>query len=192
MKGLDDGLDLLVGHGLMAGDGEFLLADKLCDGQFERIPLPIATLAVGRNRVMNLRLDAFFDEETLQFVAARAENGEDMIDAVTFGANDAHKGIADFAFVAGGNLFSSLVIGIEVAQLDIEYGGLKLVDARVTALVVMHVFLVTAVVAQGTNDLSQLSNVGGDGTSITQCAEVLAWIEAVGGCVAKGASLFER
>ena len=124
MKGLDDGLDLLVGHGLMAGDGEFLLADKLCDGQFERIPLLVATLFVRWDRVVYLRLDAVVGEILLESIAAGAENREYVVDAVAVGADNADKGIADFAFVAGSNLFSSLVSGIEVAQLDVEDRGL--------------------------------------------------------------------
>lgn len=192
MKGLDDGLDLLVGHGLMAGDGEFLLADKLCDGQFERIPLPIATLAVGRNGVMNLRLDAFFDEETLQFVAARAENGEDVIDTVAVRAYDSHLRITDFLLIANGNLLAALVVGIEVAKLNVEDSGLKLVDAGVIALVVVYVFFVTAVVAQGVDDVGQFCVVGGDGACIAQSAEILTRVEAMGSGMAEGASLFER
>jgi len=43
----------------------------------------------------------------------------------------------------------------------------------------MNIFLMTAIIAQGSDDLSQLSIVGGDSTSVTQGTKVLARIETM-------------
>ena len=53
----------------MAGDGEFLLADLLGNGQAEGAPFAVATLAVRRYGVVNQRLDAVVLQVGLQFVA---------------------------------------------------------------------------------------------------------------------------
>ena len=66
----------------MAGDAEFLLVDLLGDGERQMIPLLITLLLVGRYGIMYLRFNAVVCEISLQFVAARTENGEDMIDAI--------------------------------------------------------------------------------------------------------------
>ena len=47
---------LFVCHGRMTGDAKLLLVNLFRDGQFKGIPLLIALLLVGRNRIMNLRL----------------------------------------------------------------------------------------------------------------------------------------
>ena len=78
----DDGGDFVIRQGLMTGDGEFLGVDELGDGQRKGIPVFIAFLLVGRNRIMNLGLDAVVSEVTLEFVTMLTEDWEDVIDAV--------------------------------------------------------------------------------------------------------------
>ena len=74
-----------------------------------------------------------------------------------------------------------------MSQFDVEDGSLQFVDTRVAALIVVYIFLPTAVVGYGTYDVSQFGIVSRYGTGIAQGAEVLARVEAVGGGMAKGA-----
>ena len=63
----------------MAGDGELLGVDFLCDGQRESAPAFIAFLFVGRYGIVDLRLHAIVCQIALQFIAMLAENREDMM-----------------------------------------------------------------------------------------------------------------
>ena len=107
----------------MAGDGEFLGVDLFGDGQREVVPCLITALLVGRNGIMDLRLDAIGGEECLQFIAMFAENGEDMMHGVArfnripsriFAAAESyfHEVVAYFPFITGCNLLAAQVVGI--------------------------------------------------------------------------------
>ena len=133
---------------------------------------------------MDLCFYAIVSEVLLEFVATRAEYGEDVIDAVASGLDYAREEIAAFSLIAGGNLLAAGSGSIEMRKLYHEDGGLEFVDAGVIAAVVVDVFLMAAVVAEGTDDVGKFSIVGGDGTCIAKSAEVLAGIEAVSGGVA--------
>ena len=63
----------------MAGDGELLGVDFLCDGQRKFAPFLIAFLLVGRYGIVDLRLHAIVCQIALQFIAMLAENGEDVM-----------------------------------------------------------------------------------------------------------------
>ena len=95
-------------------------------------------------------------------------------------------------FIAGSYLLATLVVSIEVAQLDVEDGGLQLVDARVTPCIVVHIFLMAAIVAQGADHLSQFIVISRHGTGIAQCTKVFAWVERVASSIAKTACLSMR
>ena len=79
---MDDTTDFIVCQRLMAGDGEFLGVDLLCDGQGKGAPFLIAALFVGRNGIVDLCLDTVVSEVSLEFVTTRAEYGEDVIDGI--------------------------------------------------------------------------------------------------------------
>ena len=59
--------------------------DAFGDGEREMVPLFVAFLLVGRNGIMNQRLDAMLSEMLLQCIAVLTENGELMIDIVGIG-----------------------------------------------------------------------------------------------------------
>ena len=63
----------------MAGDGELLGVDFLCDWQRKFAPFLIAFLLVGRNGIMDLRLDTMICKILLEFITTLTENGEDMM-----------------------------------------------------------------------------------------------------------------
>ena len=123
--------DFLIGHDLMAGDREFLVVDLLRDGQFKSIPLRIAFLLVGRNGIMDHGLHTIVGEVLLELVTMGTEDSEDVIDAIAGGLDYSHEGIAYFSLIAGSNLLTTGIIGIEMTELDIEDGSLDLIDARV-------------------------------------------------------------
>ena len=183
---VDDTVDLLIGQRLMAGDGEFLGVDLLCDGQIKVIPLGIAFLFMGRNGIMDLCFDAVVCEVSLEFVAALAKHREDVIDAVAVRLNYAHEGIAYFSLVAGSNVLATLVGCIEMGQFGKKDGCLDFVDARVTTKIVEDIVTRRAVIAKGSNDISQFSIIGGDGTCIAKGTEVLGGIETMSSGRAKG------
>ena len=80
---VDNKFGLFIFHSRMAGNGKFLLVDLFRDRQRKVIPLNIITfLLMGRNGIMDLRLDTVVSEIALQFIATRAEDGENMINAV--------------------------------------------------------------------------------------------------------------
>ena len=67
----------------MTGNGKLLLMDLLRNRQRKVIPLNIITiLLMGRNRIMDLRLNTVVSQIALQFVATRTKDWEDMINAV--------------------------------------------------------------------------------------------------------------
>ena len=70
-------------HRLMAGNRELFGMDLLCDGQRKSVPFAIALLLVWWNGIMDLRFDAVVCKILLEFVATRAENGENMIDGIS-------------------------------------------------------------------------------------------------------------
>ena len=171
----------------MAGDGEFLGVDLLCDGQIKVIPLGIAFLLVGRNGIMDLCFDAVLSEVSLEFVTTLAKHWEDVIDAVAVRFNYAHEGIAYFSFVAGSNVLATLIGCIEMGQFGEKNGCLDFVDARVATEIVEDVVTRRAVIAKGSNDISQFSIIGGDGTSIAKGAKVFGGIETMSSGRAEGA-----
>ena len=67
--GYDAGL--FVCHGRMTGNGQFLGMNLLGDGEREVIPLSVALLLVGRNRIVNLCLHAVVGKEGFQFITTR-------------------------------------------------------------------------------------------------------------------------
>ena len=152
----DDGGYFIISQGLMAGDGKLLSVNLFGDGQRKGVPFWITLLLMGRNGIMDLRLDTIVCEVLLEFITTRAENGEDVVDAVaiereavSLGATGRFSGsdtacyyfVDDVSFIAGGYLLATLVVGIKMTQLDVEDGGLQFVHTRVTAHVVEDVFL---------------------------------------------------
>ena len=140
--------------------------DLLSDGQIKGAPILVTTLFVGRNGIMDLCFYAIVSEVLLEFVATKAEYGEDVIDAVASGLDYPHEGIAYFSLITSSNLLATLIVSVEMFQFYGKDGGLDFVDAGVIAAVVVNVFLVAAIVAEGTDDVSQLLVVGSDSSSI--------------------------
>ena len=135
---------------------------------------------------MDLCFDAVVCEVSLEFVATLAKHREDVIDAVAVRLNYAHEGIAYFSLVAGSNVLATLVGCVEMGQFGEKDGSLDFVDARVATQIVEDVVTRRAVIAKGSNDISQFSIISGDGTCIAKGTEVLGGIERVAGCGAKG------
>jgi hypothetical protein len=172
----------------MAGEAEFLGADEFGDGKGERGPgLPIALLAMGRDGIVNLGLHAVVEEIALEGIALRAEDGEDVPDAVTAGLRDADEGILHLINIYRGYLLAPLILGIEVAEFHVEHGSLQFVDAAVAALVEVDVLLTAAVIGDGADDFCQIVIIGGDSPGVAEGAEVLAGVETVAGGIAEGA-----
>ena len=63
----------------MARDGELLGVDFLSDWQRKVVQLGVTTLTVGRNGIMDLRLDTMICKILLEFITTLTENGEDMM-----------------------------------------------------------------------------------------------------------------
>ena len=74
-------------------------------------------------------------------------------------------------------------------KLSQKNGSLDLVDAGIVSLEIVDIFLMTTVIAKGTDDISELRIVSGDSTRIAESAKVLARIEAVTSSIAKSTSL---
>src|SRR4051794_26092858 len=79
-----------------------------------------------------------------------------------------------------------VVPGIEVSQFDEEQSRLQLVKPAVDAEDFVLVFLRRAVVAQQTDPLGDCLVVRRDGPAISECAQVLAGVEAKGTGVTQG------
>ena len=133
---------------------------------------------------MDLCLDTVVQEVFLKIITPLTENGEDMIDAVAGRLNYSHEGIAYFSLIAGSNLLTTLIGGIKILQFHTEHSSLQFVNTRVAPLIVVNIFLMTAIVAEGADDVSKLFVVSCHGSCIAQRTEVLAWVEAVGGGIA--------
>lgn len=75
---------LVVGHGGVEWQAEFLASKLFGDGKGKLVVLLVARLLVGWNGVVDEGLDAVVAEVLLQGVAVGGEDGEDVIDVVAF------------------------------------------------------------------------------------------------------------
>ena len=66
---------------------------------------------------------------------------------------------------------------------------MDLIDTGIVSLEIVDIFLMTAVIAEDTDDISELRIVSGDSTCIAESAKVLARIETVTSGIAKSTSL---
>ena len=82
---------------------------------------------------------------------------------------------------------AAVVIFIEIAELYVEHGSLELVDARIAAAVIVYVFLMAAIVTEGSDDGGEFVVIGGHSPGITQGAQIFARIERVTSGRAEGA-----
>ena len=157
---------------------------------------------------MNLCFHTILQKVFLQSVALRTEDSENMIDTIarseararillainkpsfelcslaTNERQESYKGIAYFSLIASSNLLATLIIDIEMLQFYGKDGCLDLVDAGVIALIVVDIFLMTAVVAKGTDDVSQILVIGSDGPCVAKRTKVFTWVEAMGSSIA--------
>lgn len=191
---------LFFGHGRIAGDGEFLGMDALGNRERQVVPFGIAALLVGRNGIMDFRLDAIVEEILAELVATDAENGEDMPDGVTLKAGvsvvgsdgDGDGGVIHLINIYSGDFLATLIGSVKVAQLGVKDGGLELVNAGVAAKMVEDIVAGGTVVTEGAYKVSEGVVVGSHGTGVAKGTEVLRGVERVGGSVAKGTSTGTR
>ena len=191
---------LFFGHGRIAGDGEFLGVDALGNRERQVVPFGIAALLVGRNGIMDFRLDAIVEEILAELVATDAENGEDMPDGVALKAGvsvvgsdgDGDGRVIHLINIYSGDFLATLIGSVKVAQLGVKDGGLELVNAGVAAKMVEDIVAGGTVVTEGAYKVSEGVVVGSHGTGVAKGTEVLRGVERVGGSVAKGASTGTR
>lgn len=191
---------LFVGHGGIAGDGEFLGVNALGNRERQVMPFGITALLVGRNRIMDFGLNAIVEEILAKLVATGAENGEDMPNGVALKAGvsvvgsdrDGDGGVVHLINIYSGDFLATLAGSVKVAQFGIEDGGLELVNAGVAAKVVEDIVTGGAVVAEGADQVGEGVVVGSHGTGVAKGTEVFRGVEGVGGGVAKGASTTTR
>ena len=160
--------DFGVGHHGGDGEGELLGVDLLGDREGEVVELRIAFLAVGRNRIVDDGLHAVVGEILLQLVAALGADRED-VEHVGVGIGNAGEydcGVDDAVDIHAGYLLAAGVVGVEVAELHAEHGGLDLVEAGVAAYVAEDVFARGAVVGEGADGAGELFVVGGDCSAV--------------------------
>lgn len=135
---------------------------------------------------MNDSLYAIVGEIVQKLVAARAEDGEDMIDTTGRCWQDNGR-VRHLIYIYSSYFAATLVVGIKVTQFDIEDGSLEFIETGVKPLIVEDVFLAGAVVGKGADYVGESGIIRGDGSAVAEGAEVLAGVEAVGGGVAEGA-----
>ena len=87
--------------------------------------------------------------------------------------------VVHIIYIFQGYASPSLVVGIEMGELYTENSRLNLVETRISAAIVEDVFARRAVVGYRTEKRCKCLVVGGDGSSIAEGSEVLAWIETV-------------
>src|SRR5574344_170246 len=86
-----------------------------------------------------------------------------------------------------GYLLTPGIVGIEMTELDIKYGCAYLVHPAVDTFIVKYVFTCRTVVGEASYCICQLGVVGGDGTCIGKCAEILARIKTMTGGISQTA-----
>ncbi len=89
--------------------------------------------------------------------------------------------------VAGGEVAAALVPGGQVAEFDLEDGGLEGVESGVPADFVVEVAARHAVGAEGAGAGVEGGGAGGDEAGVAEGGEVFSGVEAEGGGVAEGA-----
>ena len=130
---------LVVGHRLMTGQAQLLTVYALSDRQRALCPLAIALLPMGRYGIVNDGLDALFCHIALQRVAILGQNWEDVEHAVC-----SYRHLDDrrryVGMVYGCYLPTSLIIGVEIFQLNTQDSSLQFVNARVAPDIVEDIF----------------------------------------------------
>ena len=108
------------------GKTEFLTVNALGDGQRQLAPFAVALLTVGWDGVVDECLYAVLREVLLQLVAARAEDGEGVIDVLCIvgEGGQCQQRMLDVAVVIGRYALTLSVVVVEIAQLDAEHGSL--------------------------------------------------------------------
>jgi len=95
-------------------------------------------------------------------------------------------GIGKVLTVVIGLVTAALDFRIQGIQLDAQYGRLQVIEPGICAYLLVVVFLVAAIVGQGSHCLSQPGVVGGNRTAIPQCTEVFSWIKTERGSITPG------
>ena len=85
------------------------------------------------------------------------------------------------------NLFAARIVGIKLLQFIQENGRLPFIHAAIKAAIVIRIALSLPIIGYAAHRKRQSLVVGGDGTCITQRAEVLAGIETVRSGIAEAA-----
>ena len=173
--------ELFGSEGLVAGNGDFLTVDLLGDGERERGPGLVACLLMGRKGIMAHGADAMVSEMALERVGRLYQNGEDMehIVVAVFCRRHGDEWVAYLPYKTLGCIAAKGIVGIEVFQLHAQHSSLQLVETAVATAIVEDVFARRAVVGYRTEKRCKCLVVGGDGSSIAEGSEALAWIETV-------------
>ena len=90
--------------------------------------------------------------------------------------------------IISGNLPTSSIVSIQVAQLHGEHSSLYLIHAAVAAFIGEDILARRTVIAQSTAEISQRSIVCGNSPCVAQGSKILARIEAMSSSIPKRAS----
>src|SRR5574344_1729839 len=182
--------DFLIRHGLIARDTQFFLMYPFTDGIGMTVPLGITMLFVRRYRIMDNSLYTLVLQITLQVIPMLAKDGENMPHIIALlllmrylGQTD--KRIADLCDITSGNLFSSVILRIQIVEFHTEYSCLQFIHPAIFSNVIKYIFLRTAIISQCPDYLCQFLVIRGHRTGITQCTQVLAWIKTVSCSIAQ-------
>ena len=77
------------------------------------------------------------------------------------------------------NLFAARIVGVKLLQFIQENCRLPFIHAAIKATIVIRIALSLPIIGYAAHRKRQSLIVGGDGTCIAQCAEVLAGIKTV-------------
>ncbi len=205
--GVDDGLLFVVAEFGVDGEGEDFGGGALGFGEVAGAVAKVAesVLLVQAERVVDLAADVLAGEVGAEFVAAGGADDvlvEDVLGAwVRVREHDAvGDGFGGFGrclhsdarreeelVVAGGEGASLLVPGGQIAEFDLEDGGLEGVETGVPADFVVIVAAGHAVGAQGAGVLVELRGARGEEAGVAESGEVFGGIEAESSGVAEGA-----
>jgi hypothetical protein len=104
--------DLFVCLGRVAGQGEFLCRNAFGDRELKRVPLPIGTLAVRGNGIMDLRLYALLRQTALQLLAVGRKYRKDVPNMGLSCHGEEKVGVLDFRPIARRDVAAALVAAV--------------------------------------------------------------------------------
>ena len=156
---------------------------------FTKSKIPVSRLQVGRDRVVNQRVDTVHLEVLAKCVAPLAANHEQVIDRLRplCSIGQDYIRIGQLLHIQCRHAPPPLVPFIQVGEFYAQNGCLNLVEPAVKSPHLVVVLFPRAVISKDSHSVSQFTVVRGYCATVAERPEVFPWIETPAGDVRQAA-----